>query len=315
MSLACSLSAQDNSGASVTEGSLPLVDRFAIKTNAVDWVVTVPNLQLAFDLNPSVYNQEVVLLSLKYNWTTWQNYLPRYVFDLFDIRPEYRWYFRESQRLKLRDKSKAYYMGAYSDFFSFDIKLGKEGRRGQGIGAGLSGGYEVPLYQFEKGAIDLDLGLAAGLGFFWGKSGSFTSYPMIAEVRAAFAWRHTSVKHRYLEPDPEIKLYNDAVAAINNYFAQSTTEEFLSNAGEKMRAKYAKDRELFKTDYLKSLQNAANQLRSVYDEEPSYSPKLRVDIGHYLDKKYAAVEKEFLARLAAEAAQAEGTKPETSTKK
>lgn len=50
-------SAQD-----VVDGRSSLIERFALKTNAVEWLLTVPNLQVEFDILPSEYNQHTIPL-------------------------------------------------------------------------------------------------------------------------------------------------------------------------------------------------------------------------------------------------------------
>ena len=82
-------SAQD-----VSEARPSFIERFSLKTNAVEWLLTVPNLQVEFDILPSQYNRHTVQLGAKYNWNTGGKYAPYYVFNVFDIRPEYRYHFR-----------------------------------------------------------------------------------------------------------------------------------------------------------------------------------------------------------------------------
>ena len=51
-----------------------LIDRFAFKTNAFEWLITVPNFGVEFDLKNSEYNNMTVGLTAKYNWNTLHKY-------------------------------------------------------------------------------------------------------------------------------------------------------------------------------------------------------------------------------------------------
>jgi hypothetical protein len=74
-----------------------LIDRFSFRTNAVDWLLTIPNVSVSFDLFPGEYNKMDVLLGVRYNWNTFHKLPTYYVFDVFDARAEYRYHFRFEQ--------------------------------------------------------------------------------------------------------------------------------------------------------------------------------------------------------------------------
>ena len=79
----------------------PFIDRIAVKTNAFDWMLTVPNIGIEMDLNGSEFNSFTLGLSAKYNWNTYHynsnsgaTYAPPTTFNLFDIRPEAKYWYR-----------------------------------------------------------------------------------------------------------------------------------------------------------------------------------------------------------------------------
>ena len=151
-----------------------LIDRFSFRTNAVDWLLTIPNVSVSFDLFPGEYNKMDVLLGVRYNWNTFHKLPTYYVFDVFDARAEYRYHFRFEQLgsgekpnfFSLKRKNPrhhiAHYVGAYANAGTFAFKVSADGRQGFQGGVGVSFGIELPLYQYKKGAIDLDLGASIG---------------------------------------------------------------------------------------------------------------------------------------------------------
>ena len=168
-------------------------ERWGFKTNAVDWLLTIPNIGVEFDLGQTSRSKRTINANLKWNWNTSHKYKPSTVFNLFDFRVEWRQYFRTRQqnvpitlkkdgftkyikehvfstkRNHPRD-SRAYYWGVYANAASYNIKIGKQGRQGNAYGAGLSLGYTMPLYGYGRGSsgqhfIDLEMGGALGLLF------------------------------------------------------------------------------------------------------------------------------------------------------
>ena len=168
--------------------SIRIIDRLAFRTNAFEWLVTIPNIGAEFDISASPYNKYTVGLTAKYNWDTWHNYSPAMVFNLFEIRPEFRRYWRTVEK-EPRDPSdstkrsftqwlredvftnarvnantgRAYYVGAYVNAGSFAYKFGKTGKQGTFFGLGVSLGYGVPLYSYTKSNIDVEFGLSLGM--------------------------------------------------------------------------------------------------------------------------------------------------------
>lgn len=230
----------------VDNGVVPksrLIDRFAFKTNAFEWLLTIPNFGVEFDLSGSEYNSMTVGLTAKYNWNTTHNFDtwsqgfnpgPPSVFNILDVRPEFRYYYRTvSSRTKGGDKFnlerllkerkhprswRAQYIGAYVNYGNYALKFSKRGYQGDVFGLGATFGYGLPLYEYKKGFIDVDLGLSVGLqlavkdvfvhnpdGFVYMKVASeskgihMTPFPVVSEMRVAFAWRSKSIKDKVKE--------------------------------------------------------------------------------------------------------------------
>lgn len=166
---------------------IPFKGRWGIKTNAVDWLLTVPNIGVEFDLGNTIRNKRTIGANIKWNWNTSQKYTPSLIFNVFDARVEWRQYFRTRRRytsttLKegvfkyLNDNIfttkrknprdwRAYYWGIYANASSYNLKLGKQGIQGNSYGAGISLGYTAPLYGYRKNHIDLELGGSIGLAY------------------------------------------------------------------------------------------------------------------------------------------------------
>ena len=297
-------SAQD-----VVDGQSSLIERFALKTNAVEWLLTVPNLQVEFDILPSQYNQHTVQLGAKYNWNTGGKYAPYYVFNVFDIRPEYRYHFRLDKEKLLNGKSKgiasilpgswkACYLGAYAQYGTFSVKPGETGRQGTLFGAGVSAGWETPLYQYSRGVIDLDLGLSIGvIASQWtnyqlnqdnytysrvgGEPDRLHVLPMVTELRAVFSWRRRSVRERYLETDPAIEKYKQALKDIEANFLSSTKEEFDKYQDARTMEQYRQNDSLYRADYTASLDETVENCQrnlQIYKLDKKRSDRLEAEI-------------------------------------
>ena len=218
--------AQDNSHTTEKEASKGL---FALKTNLLEWTAAIPNLSVMADLSGKPWNRSVAALTLKYKWKTSEAYVPSYMLNLLEIRPEYRYY--------LNNK---FYVGGYAAYSSFTAKLPNNptGWTGFAAGGGASGGMELPLYQYRKSALDIEFGLSLGAHYAFYRD--FTAnadqtgieisstparrvlpYP---ELRVALVWRKTSVKDKYNETDPMKALYAQEKESIQiNLNAYSMT--------------------------------------------------------------------------------------------
>ena len=221
----------------------PGIDRWAFRTNALEWLLTIPNFGVEFDLVNSPYNKYSVGVTAKYNWNTTHMYAPPTVFNLLDVRPEFRYYFRATQKgdKKVDDDGnkikygpfavknpkpwRAGYIGGYVNYANYTFKFGKTGHQGYAIGLGGQIGYALPLYQYRNGAIDIEFGVAAGFqvathdrfehnpdGYFYtkleerSKGLHFTPCPVVSELKVAFVWRHKSIKDKVQEDEEKKKM-------------------------------------------------------------------------------------------------------------
>lgn len=216
---------------------ISLKQRFGFRTNAVDWLLTIPNVSVEFDLGNTIRSKRTISMGFKYNWETQHKVSPSTVFNIFDARVEWRQYFRTRRRgyvtdnpglmTRLKERvfttkranprvERAYFWGIYAHASSYSLKIGKEGKQGTAYGAGLSLGYTAPLYGYRNGALDFEMGGSIGLlynsydvythdaesntyGFDPAKSkgGHLTPFPAITDLRVAFVYRFMSVSDKY----------------------------------------------------------------------------------------------------------------------
>ena len=303
-----------------------LIDRFSFRTNAVDWLLTIPNVSVSFDLFPGEYNKMDVLLGVRYNWNTFHKLPTYYVFDVFDARAEYRYHFRFEQLgsgekpnfFSLKRKNPrhhiAHYVGAYANAGTFAFKVSADGRQGFQGGAGISFGIELPLYQYKKGAIDLDLGASIGAMYnnfnLFTLNGANSAYvnngkgwaviPMLSELRATFAWRTRSVRDRYLKDDPEIPRFRDALNSIRGDFASVDKKTFDESRTQKEARELAKSDSLYRTAFINWVnENVEDQKGRVqyYNVTPEHEEQLKKEIDKLGQKSIADFEKVIKAKV------------------
>ena len=83
--------------------------RWSIHTNTVDWVLTLPNLGLEFDLSSKTRTHYSVAVFGRINPKTHHNFSPRFVFNINSVRAEVRKYWRTGKYGK-----KVYYHDEYT---------------------------------------------------------------------------------------------------------------------------------------------------------------------------------------------------------
>lgn len=271
---------------------------WAVKTNAIEWLLTVPNVNFEVDLTNSPYNRMTLGVTAKYNWQTYHKYVPYCAFDLFDIRPEFRYYFRTHAIKSSESKTKfsdfeewfdyniagikesklkngggktpkdwrAYYLGVYADYATYAFKFSPEGIQGNAIGFGISAGYGIPLYQYKKFAVDLELG--ASLGFVLSKYDNFAHdpvghyyyptqqkdlhfvpFPVVSELRVAFAFRPVTIGEKYKGVDPVKAEYRKVIDNIRTNFNYSRKENFDYMQSPEQLEMYAADDSLYIADF------------------------------------------------------------------
>ena len=303
-----------------------LIDRFSFRTNAVDWLLTIPNVSVSFDLFPGEYNKMDVLLGVRYNWNTFHKLPTYYVFDVFDARAEYRYHFRFEQLgsgekpnfFSLKRKNPrhhiAHYVGGYANVGTFAFKVSADGRQGFQGGVGVSFGIELPLYQYKKGAIDLDLGASIGAMYnnfnLFTLNGANSAYvnngkgwaviPMLSELRATFAWRTRSVRDRYLKDDPEIPRFRDALNSIRGDFASVDKKTFDESRTQKEARELAKSDSLYRTAFINWVnENVEDQKGRVqyYNVTPEHEEQLKKEIDKLGQKAIADFEKVIKAKV------------------
>ena len=252
------------------EAGKPFISRWTFSTNVLEWCMTVPNIGFEFALSSSDYNRAVIGLTAKYNWNTYSRHVPAVVFDMLDIRPEYRYYFRTLGQNSTRKNSKlrsVKYLGAYADYAQYAFKL-RKGIQGQAVGLGVSYGYAFPMYEFRKGALDLDLGISVGVqvtGYYGFRrdvenncyvkvaSGSrdwhFTPFPVVSELRVALAWRQESVRHKYIKEDPMLRQVRLAEADAEMAFADIRTS-FDGGLSPELRESYCSDAAAYRDGFV-----------------------------------------------------------------
>lgn len=220
---------------------LSFLDRSSLKTNVFEWLVTVPNFGVEFDVVRTEFKKMSLSLTGKCNWNTFHSLAPSTVFDMADVRPEFRYYFR-TRNMKVSRPWLVMYLGPYMSYGTYTFKFGEKGIRGSAAGVGVSAGYVLPMYEYKKGAIDVDFGLSVGLqmctrdvfsynpeGYYYSKIESesrpmhFTPFPVLSEVRVAFVWRKESIRHQAHIDDAKLqkkenyskylKLMNDDIEA------------------------------------------------------------------------------------------------------
>lgn len=280
---------------------------WTVRTNAFEWVALIPNFGVEFDLSPSPYNRSTLGLTGKINWNTKHKLSPSIVYDIAEIRPEYRYYQRDKQ---LR------YFGAYANYTKYAFLLGKTGYQGTAAGLGASFGYVFNLYKFKSGALDLELGASAGLqatdyqAFTHHRDGSYyseipsksrawhvTPFPVVSELRAALCWRHTSATEKYIEVDPrQVHFTQDSKAALMDV-ATWNTESFANlHQGEDFPDDYTYRSEFIK--YVDGEYETAYNTRILSDENdtrlsPSHKRKLAAILKKGRTKAIADFDKEL----------------------
>ena len=264
---ACPLAmAQENSHTAEKEPSKGLL---ALKTNLLDWTAAIPNISVMTDLSGKPWNRSVAALTFKYKWKTTETYVPSYMLNLLEIRPEYRYY--------LNNK---FYVGGYAAYSNFTAKLPKNptGWTGFAAGGGASAGMELPLYQYRKSALDIEFGLSLGAHYAFYRD--FTAnadqtgidisstparrvlpYP---ELRVALVWRKTSVKDKYNSTDPMKAIYAQEKESILINLNATNKETFDAMQQGKLKFYqddifhdlYRNDVEAYRADYEAYLQES-----------------------------------------------------------
>lgn len=152
----------------------------------------LPNISLEYDLRRYNWNRHTLGVGVRYNWQTKHSYKPALVYNFFEFRGEYKYYWRirkiindttgsvtsvmparnflqrlfSTNRDTLRHPNTTYYRGLFVSYSKYSVMLNSTGRQGTGLTAGVLYGIVKPLYQFRNGnSLDLDLGVSIGFCF------------------------------------------------------------------------------------------------------------------------------------------------------
>ena len=176
----------------------------------------MPNIGVEYDLSSSVYNKWTLGISATWNGNTDVNFDQKIQQRINDYRIEARKHIKPSLQIRPGQKRmpkfwRTYYWGIYAGYTKFNLMWNK-GVAGDLFQAGVTGGWEVPLYQCKQGGLDLDLGLSIGMlyaeygkyRFADGKT-VFTEekgrhilpYPLPTEIRVGIVYRFNSIKYKY----------------------------------------------------------------------------------------------------------------------
>lgn len=236
------------------------IDRWSFRANALELLCTVPNFNVEFDVSSSPYNRWSLGLTVKYNWDTWHSVPPALVFNMFEIRPEFRKWFRmkpkEGNAKPTRER--AFFLGGYASGGTYSIKPGKYGIQGPLFGAGALFGYDFPLYTYRHFAIDFELGVAAGLavtsydGYTMNRSNTdyieatgkskgwhLCPFPVLSEVKACFVFRTLSIKERYKKVDSQKLILKQEAEEAKRLAAEQKAEKIAERKAEKKAKKKA----------------------------------------------------------------------------
>lgn len=251
---------KDKSAAARASDRITGLDRWSFRANALELLCTVPNFNVEFDVSSSPYNRWALGLTAKYNWDTWHSVPPALVFNMFEIRPEFRKWFRmkpkEGNAKPTRER--AFFLGGYASGGTYSIKPGKYGIQGPLFGAGALFGYDFPLYTYRHFAIDFELGVAAGLavtsydGYTMNRSNTdyieapgkskgwhLCPFPVLSEVKACFVFRTLSIKEKYKKVDSQKLILKQEAEEAKRLAAEQKAEKIAERKAEKKAKKKA----------------------------------------------------------------------------
>ena len=162
--------------------SLSISDRISLRTNGVDWMMLLANFGVEFDLGKYNWSRNAIGLNVRANWNTKHTFNPGVVYNLFEVRGEFRnyWHTRKTtndlgphrhtyekilsgRRRRPKHPRTTWYRGGYLAYDDYSFLFGKEGIQGQAYTLGFQYGVIRPLYIFQSGkSVDLDFGFSAG---------------------------------------------------------------------------------------------------------------------------------------------------------
>lgn len=167
--------------------TLTLAERISVRTNMADWVLLTPNIGFEFDVRSTNWNRWTAGVNLRYNWQTEHTYTPGIVYNIAEIKGEFRNYWRTREidekngvmrhtgfidrlfscrRTRVKHPTTTYYRGLYAAYSDYSVKLGKYGYQGNAVSFGFTYGIVKPMYLFRNGnTLDFELGISAGAAY------------------------------------------------------------------------------------------------------------------------------------------------------
>ena len=286
--------------------TLSTAERLSLRSNAVDWLLLVPNIGVEYDIFSTNWNRWSVGLNLRYNWQSSHTYKPGLVYNVAEARLEVRNYYRirvfsspsveekkhiwervvSPRRAESKHPTTTYYRGAFVAYNNYSMKFGTEGKQGNAIIGGVMWGMIKPLYQFTSGN-SLDLEFAASAGVAYAKydtythdrmddcypvtaTGKTTIMPVINELRVGFVYRFGNYpitrKYRW-RYDVDIP-YQERMDSVIRAERSALAAQQLSDSVYGTISKYFWDRynELAKKNKEKAEKQAALDKKSAADK-------------------------------------------------
>ncbi len=269
------------------KGRIVGLDRWAFKVNALELLCTVPNVGVEFDLSSSPYNRLSLGLSAKYNWNTYHSLAPSCVFNMFEVRPELRYWYNPkkndessegNEQPKKKSRQFTYFTGGYIHGGTYSIKPGTYGIQGPLWGVGAIWGVDFPLYSYRHFALDFELGLSAGLAltrydvFTMNRSATdyvsvpeksrglhLCPFPVLSEVKACFVFRTLSVKDKYKKVDAQKMIREQEKAEAKALAAERRAEEKKAAKQKRVEEREAKNVQRTERKAQKAAEKAAKR--------------------------------------------------------
>ena len=239
--------------------SLTFSDRISFRTNGFDWMMLLANVGIEYDLGRYNWSRNAIGLNVRGNWNTKHTYNPGLVYNLMEVRAEFRnyWHTRKTtndlgphrhtyekilsgRHRRPKHPRTTWYRGGYFAYDDYSFLFGKEGVQGTAYTLGFQYGVIRPLYIFPSGkSVDLDFGFSAGFcltdyekfshdsqtaSYIKGENMGlkFVPFPVLTEARVGLVYRvgKANVYTKYRwRYDVDLK-YQEKVLAELDYRAE-----------------------------------------------------------------------------------------------
>lgn len=172
--------------------TLTILDRLAVRTNTLDWMLLIPSIGAEFDVKPVTWNRWTVGFNVRGNPQTSHTFTHGVVFNMFEARVEARQYWRArkidpSPNARLKDRKHkhiwdkaisirrsrvkhpmfTWYRGLYAGYGKYSFLFGDKGHQGTAIVGGITYGFVLPMFGLPSGnTIDLEFGVSGGVCYY-----------------------------------------------------------------------------------------------------------------------------------------------------